>query len=85
MPDHNTLFSLSITAPAYCLQNLQDFSENSNIEEDLLLPIGWQHSLSFVVASQPMDSAFNQNQAELGIFILEKKVTLQPNTALSSQ
>lgn len=84
MPDRNTLFSLSITAPAYCLQNLQDFSENSNIE-DLLLPIGWQHSLSFVVASQPMDSAFNQNQAELGIFILEKKVTLQPNTALSSQ
>ena len=32
-----------------------------------------------------MDSAFNQNQAELGIFILEKKVPLQPRATLTSQ
>lgn len=51
---------------------------------DLLLPVGWQYSLGFVVASQPMDSAFNQNQTELGIFILWNKV-VQSHAALVSR
>lgn len=62
------------------LQTLRDSPSTvykSNAGGDLLLPVGWQHSLGFVVASQPMDPALDQNQAELGIFVLENKVTLR--------
>lgn len=74
---HNALLTLWITAQ-HRLQDLAVLRAKRNAGEDLLLPVGWQHSLGFVVASQPMDPALDQNQAELGIFVLGNKVTLQP-------
>lgn len=37
----------------------------------ILLPVGGQYSLGLVVTGQPVDPAFNQNQAELGILVLQ--------------
>lgn len=37
----------------------------------VLLPVGGQYSLGLVVTGQPVDPAFDENQAELGIFVLQ--------------
>ncbi len=37
----------------------------------VLLPVGGQYSLGLVVAGQPVDPALNENQTELGIFVLQ--------------
>lgn len=39
--------------------------------EYILLPVGGQYSLGLVVTGQPVDPALNENQAELGILILQ--------------
>lgn len=41
-----------------------------------LLPVGCKYSLGLVVAGKPVDSALNQNQAELGILVLQKQATM---------
>ena len=38
---------------------------------DLLFPGGWQYTLGLVVATQTMDSALHENQAELGVHVLK--------------
>jgi len=42
----------------------------------LLLPVGGKYSLGLVVAGKPVDSALNQNQAELSILVLQLHVTM---------
>lgn len=37
----------------------------------VLLPVGGQYSLGLVVTGQPVDPALNENQAELGILVLQ--------------
>lgn len=37
----------------------------------ILLPVGGQYSLGLVVTGQPVDPALNENQAELGILVLQ--------------
>lgn len=39
----------------------------------VLFPVGGQYSLGLVVAGQPVDPAFDQNQAKLGISVLQAK------------
>lgn len=42
-------------------------------KEYILLPVGGQYSLGLVVTGQPVDPALDENQAELGILVLQKK------------
>lgn len=37
----------------------------------VLLPVGGQYSLGLVVTGQPVDPALDENQAELGILVLQ--------------
>lgn len=46
-------------------------NKKSQLIRYILLPVGGQHSLGFVVAGQPVDPALDENQAELGIFVLQ--------------
>lgn len=39
----------------------------------ILLPVGCKYSLGLVVTGQSVDPALGENQAELGIFVLQKK------------
>ena len=39
----------------------------------VLLPVGSKNSLGLVVTGQSVDSAFSENQTELGILVLKEK------------
>lgn len=49
--------------------------EKKTRKEYVLLPVGGQYSLGLVVTGQPVDPALDENQAELGILVLQKKKT----------
>lgn len=53
--------------------------ENSQQNQYVLLPVGGQYSLGLVVTGQPVDPAFNENQAELGILVLSVSLQMLPD------
>lgn len=48
--------------------------ENSirTVKVYVLLPVGCQDPLGLVVAGQPVDPALDQDQTELGVFVLQE-------------
>lgn len=50
------------------LKNKESFPKQNQY---VLLPVGGQYSLGLVVTGQPVDPAFSENQAELGIPVLQ--------------
>lgn len=51
----------------------------------VLLPVGCQDPLGLVVAGQPVDPALNQDQTELGVFVLqETNVFFFPSSQLET-
>lgn len=45
-----------------------------------LLPVGGKYSLGLVIAGKPVDSALNQNQAELSILVLSVPFQVLPHS-----
>lgn len=47
------------------------------LQDYVLLPVGGEDPLGLVVASQSVDPALNQDQTELGVFVLDEKKKTQ--------
>ena len=64
----------------YSLKVLAKFNKANTILIYLLLPVGGKYSLGLVVASKPVDPALNENQAELGILVLQRHISQAPHS-----
>lgn len=53
-------------------RQLEDYRSIGELEDYVLLPVGCQDPLGLVVAGQPVDPALNQDQTELGVFVLQE-------------
>lgn len=53
-------------------RELKNYRSIGELEDYVLLPVGCQDPLGLVVAGQPVDPALNQDQTELGVFVLQE-------------